>query len=241
MPLLRELTWPDLRGTAPTLVVPVGSVEQHGPHLPLDTDVRIAEAVVAGLLDHEPALVVAPPIAYGAAGEHEGFPGTVSIGHAALELLLVEYGRSACRWAARMVLVNGHGGNVATVVAATRRLRAESRDVAWVPCVVPGGDAHAGRTETSLLAHLAPGSVRSERAEPGNTAPLADLLADLRTGGIAAVSPNGVLGDPAGAGAAEGAALLTAMVDDVAAALRAWAPDPDGRLGRPRRTSPAGR
>ncbi|MFD1236867.1 mycofactocin biosynthesis peptidyl-dipeptidase MftE, partial [Pseudonocardia benzenivorans] len=151
MPLLRELTWPDLRDARPTLVVPVGSVEQHGPHLPLDTDVRIADAVAAGLLAAEPALVVAPAVAYGAAGEHEGFPGTVSIGHEALRSLLVEYGRSACRWAARLLFVNGHGGNVATLVEAVDLLRYEGRDVGWIPCAAPGADAHAGRTETSLL------------------------------------------------------------------------------------------
>lgn len=230
MPLLRELTWTDLQGSAVTLVVPVGSVEQHGPHLPLDTDVRIAEAVAAGLLERVPELVVAPAIAYGAAGEHEGFPGTVSVGHAALELLLVEYGRSACRWAARVLLVNGHGGNVVTLAAAARRLRGEGRDVGWVPCAPPGGDAHAGRTETSLVAAVAPDAVRAERAEPGNTAPLAELLPALRAGGTAAVSPNGVLGDPTGAHADEGATALAGIVDDVLAALRRWYPGPDGRL-----------
>ncbi|GJF05382.1 mycofactocin biosynthesis peptidyl-dipeptidase MftE [Pseudonocardia sp. D17] len=234
MPLLRELTWPDLRDARPTLVVPVGSVEQHGPHLPLDTDVRIADAVAAGLLAAEPALVVAPAVAYGAAGEHEGFPGTVSIGHEALRSLLVEYGRSACRWAARLLFVNGHGGNVATLVEAVDLLRYESRDVGWIPCAAPGADAHAGRTETSLLAALAPDAVRGDRAAPGATAPLAELLPALRAGGTAAVSANGVLGDPTGASGDEGRALLETVVDTALAALRAWDPGPGGRLRPPR-------
>src|SRR5215204_2153898 len=90
---------------AQLVLVPVGSVEQHGPHLPLDTDTRIAAAVAARAATG--ALLVAPPVAYGASGEHEGFAGTVSIGHEALRLLLVELGRSASRWAARLVFVNG--------------------------------------------------------------------------------------------------------------------------------------
>ncbi|MHA6792486.1 mycofactocin biosynthesis peptidyl-dipeptidase MftE [Pseudonocardia bannensis] len=233
MPLLEDLTSPELGGTARrTLVVPVGSVEQHGPHLPLNTDVAVASAVAALVLDRDPSLVVAPAVAYGAAGEHEGFPGTVSIGHEALRLLLVELGRSACRWAARLLFVNGHGGNVATVVDAVARLRYEGRDVAWAPCVAPGvpGDAHAGRTETSLMLALAPDQVRPDLAAAGNTASLRELLPALRAGGVAAVSPNGVLGDPAGASAEEGRMLLDGMADDLVAALQRWQPGPDGRL-----------
>jgi creatinine amidohydrolase len=233
VPRLEDLTWPELQGgPSRTLIVPVGSVEQHGPHLPLATDVRVAEALASAVLERDPELIVAPAVAFGAAGEHEGFPGTVSIGHEALRLLLIELGRSACRWASRLVLVNGHGGNVATVVEAVRQLRHEGRDVAWAPCVAPGvpGDAHAGRTETSLLLALDPSSVRTVAAVAGNTAPLRELLPALRAGGVAAVSPNGVLGDPTGASDVEGRRLLDEMADGLAAALREWRPGPDGRL-----------
>jgi mycofactocin precursor peptide peptidase len=222
---LGERVWPEIGGR-PTLLVPVGSVEQHGPHLPLDTDTRIAAAVAARAATG--ALLVAPPVAYGASGEHEGFAGTVSIGHEALRLLLVELGRSASRWAARLVFVNGHGGNVSSVVEAVRLLRYEGRDAAWFACAA-GGDAHAGRTETSLMLALDPTLVRPERA-PGNTAPLGVLLPAMRAGGVAAVSPNGVLGDPAGASADEGERLLAAMSDALGAAITRWTPDPAGRL-----------
>ena len=222
---LGERVWPEIDGR-PTLLVPVGSVEQHGPHLPLDTDTRIAAAVAARAATG--ALLVAPPVAYGASGEHEGFAGTVSIGHEALRLLLVELGRSAARWAGRLVFVNGHGGNVSSVVEAVRLLRYEGRDAAWFACAA-GGDAHAGRTETSLMLALDPALVRPVRAA-GNTAPLADLLPAMRAGGVAAVSPNGVLGDPAGASADEGERLLAAMSDALGAAITRWAPDPAGRL-----------
>jgi mycofactocin system creatininase family protein len=222
---LGERVWPEIDGR-PTLLVPVGSVEQHGPHLPLDTDTRIAAAVAARAATG--ALLVAPPVAYGASGEHEGFAGTVSIGHEALRLLLVELGRSPARWAGRLVFVNGHGGNVSSLVEAVRLLRYEGRDVAWFACAA-GGDAHAGRTETSLMLALDRTLVRPERAA-GNTAPLADLLPAMRAGGVAAVSPSGVLGDPAGASADEGERLLGAMSDALRAAITRWAPDTGGRL-----------
>lgn len=238
--LLADLTWPDLDPAAAyTLVVPVGSTEQHGPHLPLGTDTAVASAVAAALHDADPGLVLAPALPYGAAGEHEGFPGTVSIGEDALRTVLVEYGRSACRWASRLVLLNGHGGNVAALRSAVTLLRHEGRDAGWLSCVadVPGVplDAHAGRYETSLLTHLHPGTVRADRAEAGDTRPLREVIGELRAGGIAAVSPNGVLGDPAGASAEEGLRLLAAITATASAAVTAWDPDPGtGRLRPPR-------
>ncbi|RZT88622.1 creatinine amidohydrolase [Pseudonocardia sediminis] len=240
--LLGDLTWTDLDpasgAAARTLVVPVGSVEQHGPHLPLDTDVRISSAVASGVHDRDPSLVLAPALAYGAAGEHEGFPGTVSLGHEALRAVLVEYGRSVCRWASRLVLLNGHGGNVTTMVEAVTLLRYEGRDVAWTPCIPPPAvtagiplDAHAGRIETSLMLALTPHLVRLGAAAPGATGRLRDLLEPMRTGGVVSVSPNGVLGDPSGASADEGRRLLDGTVTAVADAVRRWEPDAStGRL-----------
>ena len=216
---LGESTWPEVDERGPSVVaVPLGSVEQHGPHLPLDTDTRIATALVDALAAARPDVVGAPPVAYGASGEHAGFPGTLSIGTEALTAVLVELGRSADAFAG-VVFVNGHGGNLEAVRRASALLVDEGRRVlAWAPSV-PDGDAHAGRTETSLLLALDPGCVRLDRAEPGATAPIAELIGDLRSGGVAAVAPNGVLGDPTGASADEGAALLAAITADLLAAV----------------------
>jgi mycofactocin precursor peptide peptidase len=221
--------WPEVP-EAPLLVVPLGSLEQHGHHLPLGTDTSVACAVSEGAARSLDGALLAPALPYGASGEHEGFPGTISLGTEALTGLLVEYGRSAGRWAGRVLVVNGHGGNLDALRSAVPLLRREGRDVAWFSCGVPGGDAHAGRTETSLMLHVEPSGVRTDRAVPGETASIGALLPRLRTEGVRAVSPTGVLGDPAGASRAEGAALLTAMAVRLVAAARAWDVDDAGRL-----------
>ncbi len=229
MTQLAGAVWPQIP-EAPLLVVPLGSVEQHGHHLPLATDTTVAAAVSRAALPGLAGALLAPAVPYGASGEHEGFPGTVSIGTEALTTVLVELGRSACRWAPRLLVANGHGGNLAALRAAVPLLRSEGRDVAWFPCGVPGGDAHAGRTETSLMLHVEPGGVREADAVAGETAPLAEILPRLRAGGVRAVSPTGVLGDPAGASAAEGAELLAAITARLVEAVRRWEVDPAGRL-----------
>ena len=227
---LGECTSDQVAGAALTLAVPVGSTEQHGPHLPLDTDTRIAVALAHGVAEQLGCLL-APAIAYGASGEHQGFPGTVSIGTEALTAVLVEYGRSACEWAARVVFVNGHGGNVEALRSATATLRGEGRDTAWLSAFRNDADAHAGHTETSLLLHLSPQAVHPDRLAAGNTEPLAELMPRLRRGGVAAVSASGVLGDPTTATAADGARIFADMVADCVRRVQQWTPGPDGMLG----------
>ena len=224
--LLASLTSPDAQrgGANALLAVPVGATEQHGPHLPLSTDTDIAVALCRRLAAAVPATVIAPPLAYGASGEHHGFAGTLSIGRSATELVLLELGRSATETFERIVLVSCHGGNAEPVARATRRLRHEGRAVlSWGPRF--GGDAHAGRAETSIMLALDPGRVRRSDGVPGNTAPLSELWPRLRSGGVRAVSANGVLGDPAGASADEGRRLLDAAAGELVAAVRGWLAD----------------
>jgi creatinine amidohydrolase len=245
--------WPDVEtGARRVLVVPAGSLEQHGSHLPLDTDTRIAAAVAeracAVLAAAGRAGVgLAPAIAIGASGEHADFPGTLSIGHVALSAMLVELGRHASLHWPAMLLVNGHGGNAGAIGDAIGKLRAEGRDchvwhagvrpsmlaalrvdhgtrAASAPAAAP--DAHAGRVETSIMLALAPEDVWLHAAAAGETRPLPEIMADLRAHGVRQVSPNGVLGDPAGASAAEGTALLDLLVADLAATIDRLAGEP---------------
>ena len=110
-------------------------------------------------------------------------------------------------------------------MAVERRAAAEGDDVLVWRAMTQGGDAHAGRTETSLLLAIAPEAVRLHLAEPGRAEPIATLLPRLRAEGVRPVSSNGVLGDPTGASAEEGEALLDALVRDLAAAVSShWSP-----------------
>jgi mycofactocin precursor peptide peptidase len=174
--------------------------------------------------------LVAPAIAYGSSGEHQSFAGTISIGTEALATLLVEYGRSAASWAERLVFINGHGGNVGALNNAVAGLRAEGRDVGWCPCAAAGSDAHAGHTETSVLLHISPAEVLTDRWLAGNGAPLPELLPSMRRGGVAAVSPVGVLGDPTTATASEGRRIFAEMVDGCVRRVARWSPGFDGKL-----------
>jgi creatinine amidohydrolase len=181
----------------------------------------LAEQLAAGLADRRSGIVVAPSLAVTASGEHAGFAGTLSIGTDAMTGVLVELVRSA-DWSAGVVLVNGHGGNRDAVERATTVLAGEGRDVlTWWPDV-PGGDAHAGHTETSLVLAIDAHLVRTDRAEAGATAPLAELAPRLRADGVRAVSPNGVLGDPTGATESEGRTLLETLRDQLVAAVDGW-------------------
>lgn len=197
---------------APTLLlIPLGSTEQHGPHLPLSTDSIVAEAWASRLAEVNTGVVVAPVLAYGSAGEHQSFAGTFSIGQEALTLVLVELARSARHHYDRVVFVSGHAGNLDPIRRAISQLRDEGHDVAGLLPVLPGADAHAGRAETSLMLHLRPDLVDLTKAEPGNTGSISSLLNDMVSGGVSSVSSNGILGDPSGASATEGIQLLEVL------------------------------
>lgn len=218
---LADLTSPEI-GRLPGLVlaVPLGSTEQHCPHLPLSVDTDIAVALCRRLAAARD-VVIAPAVAYGSSGEHAGFPGTLSIGQAALELLIVELGRSATETFEHVLMVSAHGGNAEPLARAVARLRAESRDVhTFLPRWA--GDPHAGRPETSMLLALRPDRVQMGLAAAGDVRPIEEIWPLLRAGGVRAVNASGVLGDPTGASAVEGELLLDDLTDALVRDVDAW-------------------
>ncbi len=197
------------------LLVPLGATEQHGPHLPLDTDSQIASAWANAVAERSSGWIVSPLIPFGSSGEHQGFPGTLSVGVEVLRSLVVELVRSAAHDFDRVALLSGHGGNFVPVTEATKQLNAEGHDVR---CLFPHWpdwadiDAHAGCTETSIMLHLNPDVVQATRIATGQTAPVNELMSVMRSEGIAAVSPSGVLGDPRMASAELGRQLFDDLV-----------------------------
>ena len=237
---LADLTWPEAKAIASerVLIVPVGSTEQHGPHLPVGTDTLITDALCEALIQLRPGVaLLAPTINFSSSGEHSDFVGTISIGQGALELLLVELARSADAFGA-VAFISAHGGNAHVLARVARLLAKEGRCAfVWWPRNLPAlenesapfsngavsapktVDLHAGRSETSMMLALKPDLVRFDAYAVGLVDAGGDLLTELKEKGVAGVSPNGVLGDPFGAGAPEGDAILARLQSDLCGAF----------------------
>jgi mycofactocin precursor peptide peptidase len=197
-----------------TILLPLGSCEQHGPHLPRDTDTRIAVALAQRAAEWLDDVWVAPALAFGASWEHHGFDGLLSLNDGLLHDVVVELARSA-DWADGIVLINGHGGNLETLHRAVRTIRHDGRAATtWSPRVA-GGDAHAGHTETSLMLAIAADTVRMDLAAPGWTGSVSRRP-------VRELSSNGVLGDPTNADALAGRRLLSQLAEDLVATVERW-------------------
>ncbi len=226
-----------------TLVQPIGAVEQHGPHLPVDTDARLAHELAhraVARLDSVLTLVL-PTLSYGTSDEHRGWAGTISMSTATLMNVCLDLASSLASWGSpTLVFVNGHGGQNHLLDVVRRDIRV--RTGLDVFTVTPshfgspesltlhdgGDDIHAGISETSMMLHLAPELVDLEAAEPGGFGAARAFAGREIITLEGAVSPawlsadithNGVIGDPRGATAAIGAALVDYRVGRLAAAL----------------------
>jgi mycofactocin precursor peptide peptidase len=223
-PTLSHAAWTDLDAVRRPIIlaVPLGSTEQHGPHLPLSTDTDIALALAEGLAERRDDTWVGPAIPVGSSGEHQAFPGTLSIGGEAVTRVLVELGRSASAAFDRLVLVSAHGGNATAVADAAALLSREQRRVlAWSPGWSAG--EHAGIVETSVMLAIRSDLVRADYISAGNTVPVAELMPALVADGVRSVSATGVLGDPTAASAELGSDLLQRAVTDLAETVATWA------------------
>ena len=200
-----------------TLLIPLGSFEQHGPHLPFTTDTIIATELARRVAEQLPC-DVAPAIPIGASGEHAGFAGLLSIGNDVLEQVVLEVLRSARSTWASVVLVNGHGGNLAAVTRAVATARYEgSHVVAWFP-MDHEGDPHAGTTETSVMLALDPTFVDMSAAVD---APVTSAqMRQVQVEGIMGVSESGVLGEPSRANTDAGHVTLHRWVQEIVALVQ---------------------
>ncbi|OBI73060.1 creatininase family protein [Mycobacterium asiaticum] len=229
-------------------LVPVGATEQHGPHLPTDTDTRLAQALCDGVAARCDTTIVLPAVAVGCSlGHGTAFPGTLSLFPEELARLLVRITEwSAMSGLRRLIFVNGHMGNTAALGGATDRLRFLRPDLksTWIDwwnasaeisaeVLADGADIHANRAETSLALYAFPDLV--------DLSAMAGADDPDRTGGLTfrytaeVLSRNGVTGSPAQATASLGRTLFDAIVDVVVAKVvagvseQAPLPRPHGR------------
>lgn len=243
--LFADLSGPDVsrRICGRSIIIqPLGAVEQHGPHLPMSTDLIIAEAAaraavdaVAGELD----VWLLPPLAYTKSNEHAWAPGTIWLSATTMLAVLDDLGRCLAGTAARkVVFLNGHGGNSALVAVANREVRL-AHDLMtflvhpFVPADQGGASAdaelgmgiHGGADETSVLLHLRPDLVNMDLAQRSVPEVLSSFER-VRFGGSVPFGwlsndfgPDGVIGDPTLASAERGERLFDAGVAAVVDAL----------------------
>lgn len=232
---LAESTWTDARDLDTDLaLLPVGSTEQHGPHAPLGTDTLAATAIADAAAEaHDRAVVVAPPLPVGVAAEHRQFEGTLWVSEDALRAYVGDILESlAHQGFVRVVVVNGHGGNVAALRERCARFTRAGAGYAvpftWfdaIDAAVPLG--HGGPVETSLVWHIAPDLIREGRFDAAG-AGAADAFGEWVAGTNLAYdfdefATSGNLGDPAAASPDQGAELLKAAATALCTVLDAVA------------------
>lgn len=239
---LASFTWPEAAalGERDDVIglIPTGSLEQHGPHLPLGTDFMAAEALADAVAERLSATVVVTPVLTAGLSEHHlAFPGTVTLPEDAFRSWIDAHIAALERLGVRRIAVfSGHGGNfelIGRLAADYAEQRPDLRVIAYDDILeflrvmadaarglgadVPPTDGHAGLLETSFaLARFMPGLVRDFAGVEGYTAAEEGWMQRMTTDGIDSLSSTGVLGDPAASSAEIGAAIFDALVDELA-------------------------
>jgi creatinine amidohydrolase len=232
------------------VILPLGAVEQHGNHMPLGTDSMIAQAVALAAATATGNTVVMPPPWYGFSPHHMRFPGSVTLRVETLMGLVEDVVASLVRHSFRRILVvNGHGGNIGAIDVLASTLGHKHYGAARIATLTyfalareaiaklrkskAGGMGHACEFETSMVQHIRPDLVKIERAEtcypdPGSRYLTTDLLGSQAIRlyhDFGDLSPTGTLGDPAFASPEAGQAFFAAVVDELAAFVadfRGW-------------------
>jgi len=219
-------------------VLPVGSFEQHGSHLPLISDTVVACAIATAISERYELLLL-PPVTISCSHEHAAFAGTVSIRAQTLIQVVEDIAESLTHQGVRgLVVVNGHGGNyvLSNVVQQANvggvRMALFPGKLDWQTAADAAGietdrtaDMHGGELETSLLLHVAPELVGDDHADEDVDAAERPHLLMLGVGGY---SKTGIVGRPSLASAVKGRAVLEALTEEFAA-LQEHLPDPAQR------------
>ncbi|WP_395307907.1 creatininase family protein [Mycobacterium sp. AMU20-3851] len=220
-------------GGSRTAILPLGAVEQHGPHLPLSMDADHADALAVRIAHALGGALVLPTIRVGYSAHHLGFAGTLSLRPSTLEAMCEDYGAHlADSGFDTLVLFSAHIGNYPVMREFEGRLAgrlaplsvivflgSEAILEAWRDAADASGlrarvGGHADIAETSVMLVLHPDRVRPDRLAPGLSVDTDDaFLARVFNEGLKALSPNGVLGDPHGANIAIGTACLDSVTD----------------------------
>jgi creatinine amidohydrolase len=237
---MEEMNWPDIKRAIEsgftTVVVAVGSTEQHGPHLPTMTDARIGEDTAERVARKLGRTLLARTIAVGLSEHHMAFAGTISLKAETLLLIIRDYVTSLARHGfTRIVFIPMHGGNFKTVEQAIEEAREShpgiditgftdltgllgfsARSAADHGVSVEASGGHAGEFETSVMMALEGRLVAVDRFTPGYLGPFGEAELKLMfEKGMLALSANGILGDPRTASAEKGEAYLERLADFV--------------------------
>lgn len=238
--ILANMTWPEAQKrfrAVDVALLPVGAIEQHGPHLPLDTDAFDADYLARAVADRcsEPKPVVLPLIPYGVSYHHQDFSGTISIANQTLSKLVYDIGMSAARnGVTKLVIINGHGGNDPALNYAAQEINrdahifvavdtGETSDVDVYRMIETPNDVHAGEIETSTSLAVRPELVRRERIEklvPSFSSRYLDFTSKRGISWHAytkKISQSGVMGDPTRASAEKGRKMWDVMIQHLVA------------------------
>jgi len=235
---MEDMNWPDIKKAMEegytTVVVGIGSTEQHGPHLPTKTDTLIGDLIAHGVARKLGNALQAKTIPVGCSEHHLAFPGTISLQASTLKMMMGDYTESLVKQGFKTIIyLPSHGGNFQTVKEAIEELDAKFSEAKiigytdlmhFVECLYEissefgisqeEAGAHAGENETSFIMAFASELVKQDRFAPGYLGPMGEReIKIILNKGMPALSKKGVLGDPTRASAEKGKVYLEKIVD----------------------------